>query len=385
MRTGKIKVTHIITRLDPGGSSTNTVETVSRLDRKRYEILLIYGRTHDPDGLIEKDLAQRGIRYIRMDELVREPDPIKDIRAFWKMTGILREEKPDIVHTHSSKGGVIGRWSAFLAGVRVIVHTPHGHIFYGYFNRFETAVYMVAEKITSLITTRLITLTKKGKEEHIELGIISPARIVPIYSGIDIKYFSEFKADREGIRKALGFSGKKVIFGTVARLDPVKGNRYLIEAMGHIKNNVPDQALIIVGGGSEEKALMEMAEDEGIRNDVRFIGHVGDVRPYMAVMDIFVLASLNEGMGRALIEAMAMEKPVISTRTGGIPEVVSDGETGLLVEPADSAGLAREMQALALDPPRARILGARGRKKVTEVFGIDKMVDDIENLYGTLL
>jgi glycosyltransferase involved in cell wall biosynthesis len=385
MRNGRIKVTHIITRLDPGGSSTNTVETVSRLDRKRYDVLLIYGRTLDPDGEIEKGLAQRGIRYSRMAELVREPNPVKDIHALWKMTGILREERPDIVHTHSSKGGMIGRWAAFLAGVKVIVHTPHGHIFYGYFNKIQTAVYMVAEKITSRITTRLITLTKKGKEEHIDLGIISPERIVPIYSGIDIQYFSGFKGDREEVRRTLGLSGKKVIFGTAARLDPVKGNRYLIEAMGIVRQSVPGAALIVVGGGSEEEALIARAKEAGISDDVRFIGHMRDIRPYLAVMDIFVLASLNEGMGRALIEAMAMGKPVISTLTGGIPEVVSNGETGILVEPADSAGLAREMLALASDPARAGRFGEMGRKKVTEVFGIEKMVSDIDNLYGTLL
>ena len=382
----KIKVLHIITRLDPGGSSTNTIETAARLDRGRFDVFLISGRTVDPDGSIEALLKAKKIRYAFFPDLQRALHPWKDLLAFVQIYNFLKNNRFDIIHTHSSKAGILGRWAGKFAGVPVIVHTPHGHVFYGYFGKIQTAIFILLERCTALVTGRIITLTDRGKQEHIDLKIAPADKFVTIYSGIDLAMagppthtFGGDSYEKFSIPK------DRFIFGCVARLDPIKGISYLIEAMAEVVKQRPSSHLLLVGDGSERETLQHRCEALGLKDHVSFAGFQKEPGPFMDVMDVFVLASINEGMGRVILEAMARGKPVIATRVGGVPEIVEEGQTGLLVPAADAAALADAMLKMAGDRGSLEHMGRRARASVNSRFGLDKMVKDIERLYDQLV
>ncbi|MEE9118703.1 MAG: glycosyltransferase, partial [Calditrichia bacterium] len=220
----KIKVLHIITRLDKGGSAENTLLTVSLLNKEEFSTALISGPTIDPDKEIANFIVQKKLDYFLIPELEREINPWKDIKAFWVIFNFIKKEKIDIVHTHTSKAGILGRWAAKLARVKIIIHTPHGHTFYGYFGRFKTKLFIYLERLTGLITDKIITLTQIGKEEHIKYRIAKPDKFVPIYSGIDVEEFVNFRVDIIKEKEKLNIPLNVPVIGTVTRLDPVKGN-----------------------------------------------------------------------------------------------------------------------------------------------------------------
>ncbi|MBF0511767.1 MAG: glycosyltransferase family 4 protein [Candidatus Omnitrophica bacterium] len=383
---GKIKVLHIITRLDPGGSSVNTIETVARLDPSRFEVFLISGRTNDPDGSIERSLKQKKIAYWFLFDLQREINLWHDIKAFFRLYGFMKRYCFDIVHTHSSKAGILGRWAAKWAGVKRIVHTPHGHIFYGYFGKIKTAIFVWMERVTALITDKIITLTHLGTKEHLDFKIARLDKFVTIYSGIDISWKPAFNTplEKEQFKRNYNIPQDFFIFGCVARLDAIKGISYLIESMGKVVAEYPQTGLILVGKGEQEQRLKEKARSLGIENHVVFTGFQKEIGRFMECMDVFVLPSLNEGMGRVVLEAMACTKPVIATRVGGLAELVEDGVNGLLVEPASAESLTAAMLKLRIDCSLREAMAREAVMKIGERFSLKKMVQDIEGLYDGL-
>ncbi len=376
------KILHIITRLDAGGSATNTIETVARLDKTKYEVFLISGRTYDPDGNIARELKDREIDYVFIDDLRRDISLWRDIKAFVQLYRIIAIGNYDLVHTHSSKAGILGRWAAWLAGVKHIIHTPHGHIFYGYFNRVVTSFFILLERVTALITEKIVCLTNIGASDHIRFKIADKQKFVTIYSGIDINLFRQAcPADIDKVKEGLGIAPGDFVFGTVTRLEPVKGNRFLISAFASILNEFQDLKLLIIGDGSQRSVLEKQCQEFGISEHVIFAGIREDVPSLFYIMDVFVLPSINEGMGRAIIEAMVCGRPVIASATGGIPELVRDGIDGVLVPPADVQRLAEAMKEFVSNPDKVKIMGGSARQRAGDRFGIDRMVEDIERLY----
>lgn len=380
----KIKILHIITRLDSGGSSTNTIETVARLDKSKYDVTLISGRTFDPKGDILKNIQTRKIQYVFMNDLIRPVHPWHDCLALIKLIQAIKKGKYDIVHTHTSKAGILGRWAAYWAGVKHIVHTPHGHIFYGYFNPVVTKIFIMVERWTAAITQKIITLTRRGKEEHVQFKIAPPEKFIPVYSGIDIDALKRTKCHIPDMKKALGIPLDSVIFGVIARIDPIKGIKYLVEAMAEVIQVVPNARLLITGDGIERPAIEQQAVALGLKDYIILTGHRDDVAELLQTMDIFVLPSLNEGMGRVILEAMVFAKPVIASRIGGVPEIVQDEKNGLLVRPAQSGELADAMIQLGTNSILARQLGEHGKACVRDMFSLDIMVRKIEQLYDDL-
>ena len=380
----KLRVLHIITRLDPGGSSTNTIETVARLDPERFEVFLISGRTKDDDGTIEASLKARNIAYVFYKDLQREINIGKDIKAFLKLYRFLKDRPFDIVHTHSSKAGVLGRWAAKCAVVPVIIHTPHGHIFYGYFSKWMTTIFIWIERLTARITDKIITLTQRGKEEHVHFKIAPPDKFVTIHSGIDINPKVSHQELKAHLKKQWVLNEGYFIFGSVGRLDPIKGTSYLIEAMALLVKKYPKSQLLLVGEGSQRERLKKQCINLGLGAFVKFTGYQKDPAPFIEIMDVFILPSLNEGMGRVILEAMTYGKPVIATKVGGIPELVEDGKNGILVNPQDPHALAQAMIRLANDKPLLDRMSHEAILKVGDQFNINRMVRDIEDLYQQL-
>ncbi len=380
----RLRIAHIITRMDKGGSAQNTLFTAVKLDKHKYDVSLISGNLNDPQGEISRVINESGIKFMLVPNLVREISLFNDIKAFWQLYSVIKKEKFDILHTHTSKAGILGRWAGKLAGVKIIIHTPHGHVFYGYFGRIKTGLFITLERITACITDRIITLTEKGKLEHIAYRIAGEDKFIPIYSGIDVQRFRDFSVDIAKEKVKLGINFDCQVIGTVTRLDPIKGNRYLIAAFKEITVEFPNVKLVIIGNGSELQQLKLQSEQLGIKGDIIFLGTCEDIRPLVSIFDLFVLASLNEGMGRVLLEAQALGVPVVATNVGGIPEVVKDGSTGILVAAGDSALLAQAIIRMLRDKGLRQVMGKQAKSWVDEKFSVDTMVAKIASLYDQL-
>jgi glycosyltransferase involved in cell wall biosynthesis len=382
----KIKVLHVITRLIVGGAQENTLYTVAGLDKSKYWVVLASGPTDGPEGNIEDIVHKNKINFVKIPELVREIDLYKDLIAFFKLYRLIRRYRFDIVHTHTSKAGILGRCAAKMAGTQVIVHTPHGHLFYGYYGKFKTRSFIWLERTIARITSCIITLTEIGKKEHISFGIAQPQKFRVVQSGIDAEAFKKTDPSRvEKLRKELGLSSDNKVVGTVARLVPVKGHSYFIQAAEKIVKVIPQSRFMIVGDGVLRAKLEKLVKEKNLRDYFYFLGLRSDVSDLLSLFDVFVLSSLNEGMGKVVVEAMASSKPVVATRVGGIPEVVSDNDTGLLVEPMNIDSLAESVISLLKDKQRSMAMGEAGRRRAEAIFLKDEMVCKIDKIYREFL
>ncbi len=384
----KLKVMHVITRLDMGGSAQNTLLTCIEL-AGRYDPVLVYGLAHE-SGMtaaerrqVEKQLEvarSRGVTVSAIPALVRRIDPLKDIAAFLTLLQMVCRVKPDIVHTHTSKAGTLGRLAAVLCGVPVVIHTPHGHVFYGHFGPVASKFFLLLEKFFDRFTHFTVALTQGEKRDYIELSVTKAHKIKTIHSGIDVDRFGQKAADTAAAKQALGLDPTALTVGTVGWLQPVKGPNYLMAAMAEILGTHPDTQLVFVGKGELEAKLRTAADRINAADKTFFWGWRDDIPDVMQAFDIFVLPSLNEGMGRVVVEAMAAGKPVIASRVGGIPDLVKHGVNGLLVAPASPRELAHAIEKLLEDPELRARMGRNGRVLAAD-FSIDKMVEKIDRLY----
>jgi glycosyltransferase involved in cell wall biosynthesis len=367
-----MRVLHIITRLDVGGSTENTVISATRMPRTEFTCSLISGHTADPPPGVAESLSRAGVPWIQVPHLRRSVHPIADCGALWGLWRLMRTMQPDIVHTHSSKAGFLGRLAARIAGVPHIVHTPHGHIFEGYFSPGRTRAFTALERLAARWTDRIITLSDEEARDHLRHGIGRPEQFVTIPSGVDL----------DGVQAASPVrlvTGGPVI-GAVARLVPVKGLHYLIDAAPDILRRYPDARFLLVGDGEMRPALKAQARSLGLADRIVFTGFREDVPSVIAGTDIVVLPSVNEGMGRVLVMAMALGKPIVATRVGGVAELLQNGEAGLLVPPRDAAALAEAILTLLQDPVRALALGQAGRRLAPR-YSAEAMLDALARVY----
>lgn len=379
----RIRVAHIITRLCKGGAQENTFHTVRLANRDRFDVDLISGPTSGVEGSIEDAIIAAGIPILREPDLVREPSLLRDARAYRALLRRFREARYDIVHTHTSKAGLLARLAARRAGVPLLVHTPHGNVFHGYFSRPVTRFFIALERYAAKRTNAIIELTAGGVEEHLEQGIGRREQFRVIFSGVDFAPFDAAPAQREAMRGALGYAPDEILIGGVGRLEPVKGFSYFVVAAGAIARELPQARFLLVGAGSQEQALRDAAAPLGSK--FRFLGLRDDVPPIMAALDVLVVPSLNEGMGRVLLEAGAAQVPVVASRVGGIPDLLCDNETGLLVPPRDAAAIADAVLRLARDPERSEAMGRAARENAVPHYSLETMVRRIEALYEELL
>lgn len=393
-RGEKIRILHAITRLINGGAQINTLYTVTGLDKKRYSVSLISGQSNGVEGEIEGEARQMGVNLTVIPELVREVNPFLDSRAFLKLYRLIKHGKYDIVHTHTSKVGILGRLAAKLAGNSIIVHTPHGSNYYNpkadipsvsgrLINR---TLFLWLDRLTATITDEIIGLTESEVEHYLEIGFIKNRNdAVVIHSGIDLKKFAEIDLDTDGLTAQLGIpDGFKVIL-TVARLTGEKGHEYLIHAAKRVANETEKVRFLFVGDGILRSKLEDQVRQLRLDQVISFLGVRRDVPELLAISDLFVLPSLYEGQGRALVEAMAAGLPVVATKVGGIPDVISDGQNGILVAALDSDALAVAILELLNNEEKARQMGEAGKRRVDPEFSVETMVRKIESVYEELI
>lgn len=389
----KVKVIHVITRFDKGGSAENTLLTVRGLDKEIYDAILVKGLSiesnmaEDEVRAVEKSVREakrEGISIITIPSLIRRIHPFYDLKAFFALIKTLRYEHPHIVHTHTSKAGILGRWAAFFARVPIIIHTPHGHVFWGYSGRRKTLFYVILERLTACITDKIIALTQQEKKDHLHFHIASEDKFTVVHSGINPGKFFNTSVDSAVMKRELGIPADNLVVGTAGRLTPVKGHRYLIEAARKIINTRPDTTFVFLGDGELLDELKNAASNLGIEENVRFPGWRLDVAEAMSIFNIFVLPSLNEGMGRVLVEAMALGKPIVASNVGGIPDLVVDGENGFLVPAGDIETMVARINDLLESMEKREKMGGNG-KKIAVNFSADVMVHKIDRLYAELL
>jgi len=385
------KILHIITRLDMGGSAQNTLLTCKEFSGK-FETTLVHGLSHESgmsdlekkiveDG-IEKAKTQ-GVKVIPLPSLVRSISPIKDFKALFSLVWLMFKERPDIVHTHSSKAGILGRLAAKMAFVPNIIHTPHGHVFYGHFGPFASKMFLWVEKLFSKFTDRMVALTDGEKRDYIGLSVCSPEKLLKIHSGVDVARYMQPNGNMVEKKRSLGLDQTEAVIGFVGWLLPIKGPLYLIKAMEYVWPQHPEASLVFIGKGDLDVDLRARALRMNANGRVKFLGWREDIVEIMPIFDMLVLPSLNEGMGRVLVEAMAAGKPVVASRVGGIPDLVRHDETGYLVPPADEKALANGIKKLLDDPEKAKQMGLRGQEYCRQ-FSLEAMIEKLDDLYSSL-
>lgn len=379
----KIKIAQVITRLDKGGAPEIVLYITRGLDPVRFETTLISGLTQDAQASPE-EINKWGIEYVNIPFLRRQINLIFDVVAFFRLCALFRRKRFDIVHTHTSKAGALGRLAARCAGVPVIIHTPHGHVFYGYFRPLMNWLLVWVEKFLTYFCDMITTLTDHEKSDLIRYGIAKEDKLAVIYNGVELDKFYQNTVDIAQKKRELHLSLDGPVICSVSRLEPVKGLFYFLAAARLVCDFRQDSQFLIVGDGSLRQELEKAAKGLGLSKNVIFTGLRQDIPEILKIVDMIVLTSLNEGMGISLLEAQASAKPVVATRVGGVPEAVLEGVTGILVPPADPGALASAIKSLIEDRSKAIEMGEAARKWAASKFDITNSLQEYFRLYAHL-
>lgn len=386
-RTDATKVAHVITRLIIGGAQENTLFTAEGLQRlHNYDVALITGPPLGPEGGLLDGAWREAVDCVVLPQLRREVNPLRDAISFAQLYLIFRREKYHIVHTHSSKAGILGRLAAWLAGVRIIVHTIHGLPFHPYQSAVSNRVCVFLERLAARVSTKIVCVADAMTVQAVAAGVAPARRFITIHSGMDLDAFLGSSVLREGARGRLGIAENEIVVGMIARLFPLKGHEYLFSAAARILPRFPETRFLLVGDGILKEKFLRRLRHAALADRFIFAGLVQPHRiPEMiSTMDILVHTSLREGLAKALPQAMACGKPVVSFDVDGAREVVKDDLTGYLVRPKDVAGLTSALSRLLADPDLRKRMGENGRRLVDPAFRKEVMIDRINALYQTL-
>lgn len=374
------KVLHIHTLPVISGSGIHTLITMKGLDKSRYEVEFACA----PGGPLIDAVVNQGIKFHPVKNFVQRVSICNDLMGLWQMVCLMRRRRYDIVHTHNSKAGFIGRLAAKIAGVPVIVHTVHGFAFHEFEKPPRQRLFIWLERLAARFADKLITVSEPLKQWGLRARIGRADKYITIYDGIEIDRF-KLNFDIEKKRQEFGIKPEELVIGAVSKLWEGKGHRCILRAARDVVAKVPDVKFMFVGEGYLRKELESMTHQLGLNEYVTFAGFRRDVPEITAIFDVAVLASFFEGLGRVLLEAMALGKPVIASRVGGIVDVVDEGKTGIFVSPNDSAALAEAMIRLLSDGKLREKMGEAGKEKIGVKFSAGTMVAQIEKVYEELI
>jgi glycosyltransferase involved in cell wall biosynthesis len=382
-----MRVTHIITRLVIGGAQENTLATIRGLRTKPdVEVKLIAGPTIGPEGSLENNAAEIPGLLTIVPELVRPVHPLKDFIALRKLEKILCEQKPDLVHTHSGKAGVLGRLAAKRAGVPVIIHHIHGPSFGSFQGALANFVFTAAEKYAARVTDHFFCSAAAMTKIHLAAGIGRPEMFTRIFSGFNLQPF--FNATNDlALRRQLGLDENHFVIGKIARIFRLKGHADLLAAFAKIIPQVPHARLLFVGDGSLRGEMEKQVHALGLDGKVIFAGLVppGEVARYVGIMDCVAHLSHREALSRALPQALAAGKPVVAYDFDGADEVCLENKTGFIVHIGDTDAAAQRLLQLANDSALRNRFGRAGAFFVRENFSVEKMVNDQYDVYQKLM
>jgi len=382
--TSRHRVLHVITRLIVGGAQENTLLTVEGLQRDGWEVDVAAGLQTGAEGSLWEVAEAQGLSSRPVRNLVREINPLKDSLALAALFQMMRKRKYSIVHTHSSKAGILGRLAARMAGVPVIVHTVHGWGFHEHMSAPRRALFILLERVTAHFTNCLITVSSSDQKLGLTHGIGKADRYRLIRSGIELDRFAKSSSDSAQLRIELGIPEGRPVVGSVTRLSPQKAPLDLGEAIVRVGRAMPEVQFVIVGDGPQRPDLERYLGERDLLDRTLMVGLREDVENFLPLFDVFVLSSLWEGLPRVLPQAMAAGLPIVCTGTEGSREAVVEGENGFLVAPGATGDMAARILALLGDAEARQRMGKTGRARVRQ-FDVVTMVEEIENLYNLLL
>jgi glycosyltransferase involved in cell wall biosynthesis len=378
-------VCRIQSRVCVGGPARHTILLSSRLERQRFRTVLVSGALEPGEQGLMEEARQNEVEVVVVPQMRRRLEPFSDLVSLVRLVGLLRRERPLIVHTHTSKAGALGRLAAWLARVPIIVHTFHGHVFEGYFHPLLTHLFVFVERLLAGITDAIIVLSPAQQADICDrYRIAQRAKVRCIPLGLDLERFIAASAAEEqgGLRRELGLDERSLLIGAVGRLVPVKNHALFLAAARRLVDLVPEQRLefIIAGDGELRGPLSEMTARLGLDRQVHFLGWRDDLHRIYADLDLLAVTSLNEGTPVSVIEAMAAGLPVVATAVGGVRDILDSYERGSVVHTHDAEEVARVM-ARMLDEMRDWPRQSHDVDK----WSADRLVRDIEELYDDLL
>ena len=388
------KIIRIINRFNLGGPTYN-VAYLSKYLEPRYQTLLIGGMKDDSEASSDFIIKSLGLEPKLIESMRRSINPVNDFDAYRAIVKIIKQEKPDIVHTHAAKSGALGRLAAFSCKVPVVAHTFHGNVFHSYFGKTKTSVFKSIERYLAERSTAIVAISKKQKEELVNVHKIAPehkVKIVPL--GFDLDKFNADKvAKRESFRKLYQLDNEEIAIGIIGRLVPVKNHSLFLEAIQFVAERTKQRIRgFIIVDGEKRQELMDEAANRGLmdpsephRHLVTFTSWIKEADWALAGLDILCMTSFNEGTPVSLIEAQASGKPIVSTNVGGIEDITLIGQTTLLAELEDKEGFCNQLLKLVEDAQLRQDFGKAGWDFVKDKFHYSRLVRDMDQLYVSLL
>ena len=382
----KIKILRIISRLAVGGSTYHAIVLTAHQDKEVFDCVLVRGTEGETEGSMLEFARQKGLKSIcYIPEMERKVSLKRDILAFWKLFCLIRREKPDIVDTHQSKAGALGRLAAFLAGTKVTIHTIHGHVFYDFFGKLKSSLIVLVERLLARHSSLLVAVSENVRKEILAFKVGTPEKVITIPYGIELDKYLSIDGHRGDLRRELGLSEMDIVIGNVQRLVPTKGHRYLFKSIQLLKEIRPEVRFVIAGDGEMRGELEQLAENLGLKENIYFLGFREDVDNIYADSDALIFPSLTEGAPFAIIEALASARPVVATDVGGISELIDDGRCGFVVPAKDPRALTEALLKLIRDEGLRKSFGENARSKVYPHLSHTRLVKDMEKIYLELV
>jgi len=391
------RILQIVNRLNLGGITYNAASITARL-RPEHETMLVAGMKDDQEESSEFMLNNLGLEAVYIPDMRREINLKADYKAYKHLLKIIREFKPDVVHTHAAKAGILGRLAARRAGVKVIVHTFHGHVFHSYFGKFKTRFFLEIERFLARLSHGIIAISELQKKELCEIYKVCACEKIHIVElGYDLYPFqNDVKKKRADFRNKYDVADDVILVGMIGRLVPIKNITLFIDCWKDlVKVNGFKIKAFIIGDGEQRFDLQEHCRKLGLKistpenqdNDVNlvFTSWIHQIDWAMAGIDILALTSLNEGTPASLIEAQAAGKPIVSSKVGGIANIVIEGETAFLVEAGDKKAFTQTLQKLIQDADLRDRMKLAGPQFALNRFHYQRLTEDIRTLYNKLL
>jgi len=378
-----MKIAHVITRLILGGAQENTVLTCEGLAARGHDVTLITGPPLGREGQLLDRAMAGGYRVIVIDALQRPIHPVRDRVSFRALIRHLKQLQPDVMHSHSSKAGILARRAAARCDVPIIVHTIHGLPFHPYQPWWMNRLFISLERRAARQSDAILCVADSMTQQALAAGIGSEEMFTTVYSGMEVERFAQRPAAADAFRASLELPAGGVLVTQVARLADLKGQEYLIDAAQSLGEHIH---FCLVGDGTQQARVERQIRQAGLTDRFHLTGLLdpADIPAVMHASDILAHCSLHEGLARTLPQALLCGTPVVSFDIDGAAEVVVNGETGFLVPPTDVAALRSALLQLANDPQLRRTLGSQGRRRVKDVFSADTMVDRIDEVYSRL-
>jgi glycosyltransferase involved in cell wall biosynthesis len=384
-----IKVLRVIARLNVGGPALHVAYLTAGLATRGYETTLVAGTLARGEESMASVSESRGVRIETLPALHREIGVVRDAQAILRLARLIKRERPTILHTHTAKAGAVGRIAALLAGGArppIIVHTFHGHVLRGYFNPLTTFGFRTLERLLARVTTTLIAVSPEVRDDLVKLHVAPASKFTVVRLGIELDERTDVQDDvRAETRRQLGVGEDAFVVGWVGRMTAVKRTDDVVRALRGLVDRGVDAYLCLVGDGPDRDHLEQYAHELGVVQRCLFVGYQEDVARFYSAIDALLLPSVNEGTPVSVIEALAAQRPAVATCVGGTPDIIRDGVDGFLVEVGDADALSDRLAELADDPERRAQMGADGRERVLGRYAVERLVDDIDRLYRSLL